>query len=48
MHDRCRIRLGLGRPGGLGAVDAVPACGSRSAEASFVTCFGVRRSKVER
>ena len=25
-----------------------PTVGSRSAEASFVTCFGVRRSKVER
>lgn len=24
MHDRSRIRLGLGRPGGLGAVDSCP------------------------
>lgn len=24
VHDWCRIRLGLGRPGGLGPVDACP------------------------
>src|SRR3954451_22967219 len=49
---RCTIGAGFGwvlvdRAGWARSTRA-PTVGSRSAEASFVTCFGVRRSKLER
>jgi len=49
---RCTIGAGFGwvlvdRAGWARSTRA-PTVGSWSAEASFVTCFGVRRSKVER
>lgn len=43
MDDRCRVGWVLVDLAGWARLTRAPTVGSRRAEASFVTCFGVRR-----